>query len=171
MVLLPKDFQMSAAKLDARFKSITSANYDGLVSDGTNFVVLWKNGNPADSDLAAIELYWRNLTQQVYNTPTAEEQTAYLANILKEARDFGNALIVQFSMENVAAGITSAGKTRAVADYCYKVQYYLSTGSLYAAVEEIEDRIQDIPEELAPFVTIQRLTIYLNKIKVYLGVQ
>jgi hypothetical protein len=171
MVLLPKEFEIDAAKLDKRFVTITSANYDGLVKSGDNFIVTWKNP-PNNSDLAAIEIYWRNLTLQVYNSPTAEEQTAYLAGLLNDARNFGNALIGQFALENVAMGITAAGKTRAVADYCYKIQYYLSTGSLYAGVEELAERISlnDAPAELAPFVTQVRLTTYLNKLKTYLHI-
>lgn len=171
MILLPKEFPIDAAKLDKRFASITSDNYAGLTKDGDIFVVMWKT-EPSNQDLAAIELYWRALTLVVYNTPTAEEQTAYLAGILNDARQYGNALIAQFALENVAQGITAAQKTRAVADYCYKILYYLSTGSLYAAVEELEERIasNDMPAELAPFITTERLTTYLNKLKTYLHI-
>lgn len=169
MVLLPKEFEISASKLDGRFRVITSSNYDGLFKDGDVFKVMWKT-TPSNQDLAAIEIYWRELTLEIYNTPTAEEQVLYLSNILKDARDFGNALIAQFAMENVAQGITQAGKTRAVADYCYKIQYYLSTGSLYAAMEELQERVSDCPEELAPYVTPARLTSYLNKLKTYLHI-
>jgi hypothetical protein len=169
MILLPKEFEIDIAKLDKRFAKITSSNYNGVVKSGINFTISWKQ-EPSNQDLAAIELYWRDLTEQVYNTPTAEEQTVMLAKILEDAKNFGTALIVQFAMENVAMGITQAGKTRAVADYCYKLQYYLSTGSLYAAKEEIEDKLDELPEELAPFLTAQRLTIYLNKIKTYLNI-
>lgn len=170
MVLLPKEFTIDIEKIDKRFKSITSSNYDGVVKDGSNFKIMWKS-EPTNQDLAAIEIYWRDLTQLAYSTPTAEEQSQFLASILSDARKFGDALIVQFAMENVGMGITAARKTRAVADYCYKIQYYLSTGSLYAALEELEDTMDDeIPEELSPFVTQSRLQTYVTKLKTYLQI-
>lgn len=170
MILLQKEFDMDTAKMDKRFAAITSSNYDGIVKDGNSFIVLWKS-TPTNSDLAAIELYWRGLTEQVYNTPTAEEQMEGLSKIIQKARTFGDATIAQFALENVAMGITQAGKTRAVADYCQKLQYYMSTGSLYAALEEIQEISVNIPPDLAPFVTQQRLAVYVNKIKAYLGIQ
>lgn len=169
MILLQKEFDMDTAKMDKRFAAITSSNYSGIVKDGNSFIVLWKT-TPSDADLAAIELYWRNLTEQIYNTPTADEQTEALAKVIQKARLFGDATIAQFALENVAMGITQAGKTRAVADYCQKLQYYTSTGSLYAALEEIQELSQNTPAELAPFVTSARLSVYANKIKAYLGI-
>lgn len=169
MVLLPKEFNIDIVKIDKRFVAITSSNYDGVINDGSTFKVFWKT-TPSNSDLAAIEIYWRDLTPQIYNSPTAEEQTQTLVKILDDAKAFGNALMVQFAMENIATGITQAGKTRAVADYCYKLQYYLSTGSLYAALEEINDKLDELPPELAPFITEARLIVYRNKIKTYLRI-
>lgn len=169
MILLPKEFNIDIAKLDKRFSVITSSNYDGVMKSGDNFYVSWKQ-EPSNQDLAAIELYWRDLTEQVYNTPTLQESMETLSKILRDARVFGDALIVQFAFENVAMGITQAQKTRIVADYCQKLQYYASTGSLYAALEEIESISDNIPAELAPFVTAERLLVYANKIKAYLGI-
>lgn len=169
MILLQKEFDMDTAKMDKRFAAITSSNYDGIVKDGNSFIVLWKT-TPSNADLAAIELYWRDLTEQSYNAPTQDEQVEMLANIIQKARIFGDATIAQFALENVAMGITQAGKTRAVADYCQKLQYYMSTGSLYAALEEIEEISNNVPPELAPFVTSERLGVYTNKIKAYLGI-
>lgn len=169
MILLQKEFNMDTTKMDKRFAAITSSNYSGIVKDGNSFIVLWKT-TPSDADLAAIEVYWRNLTEQVYSTPTVDEQTEALAKVIQKARLFGDATIAQFALENVAMGITQAGKTRAVADYCQKLQYYMSTGSLYAALEEIQDIADNTPPELAPFVTPERLAVYTNKIKAYLGI-
>lgn len=169
MILLQKEFEMNIEKMDKRFAAITSSNYDGIVKDGNSFIVLWKS-EPSNEDLAAIELYWRSLTEQIYNAPTAEEQTEYLSKIIQKARMFGDATITQFALENVAMGITQAGKTREVADYCQKLQYYMSTGSLYAALEELQEISLNVPQNLAPFVTSDRLNIYENKIKSYLGI-
>jgi hypothetical protein len=169
MRLIAKAFPTDMAKIDARLRKMTSIGYDGLVLDGEDYLALFKP-NATNQDMATVEKYWRDLTEQIYNAPTAEEQTAYLSKIFNEARSYGQALIAQFALENIAMGITGASKTRVVADYCYKVQYYLDTGSLYAAVEEIQERIEDCPEELAPFVTPERLTTYLNKLKTFLQI-
>lgn len=170
MILLPKDFSIDIVKLDKRFASIATANYDGITKDGDTFAISWKT-TPTNEDLAAIEIYWRNLTEQIYKSPTAEEQTAYLSGKLDAAMMFGKALIVEVAVSNIAMGITQAGKTRAVADYCQKLQYYLSTGSLYAAIEELtamrnEDRSS---MGLEPYITDARLDQYKAKIQSFLG--
>lgn len=89
------------------------------------------------------------------------------------ARKFGNDLAALFAKENVVMGITAAGKTRAVTDYCHKLEHYMTTGSLYAAIEEINSMIADITLpllSLSPFVTTARLNTYKAKIQTYLGI-
>src|ERR1700744_2478724 len=63
-------------------------------------------------------------------TPTVKD---IVSNAITNAATFGYELTVQFATENVIAGITPAGKTQAVADYVLNLNYYLKTGSLYAA--------------------------------------
>lgn len=104
---------------------------------------------------------------------TAASNYAALAGMLQRARTFGDALIIQTAMENIAMGITQAGKTRAVADYTQKLQNYLSSGSLYAAIEELDSMIDDVNRpslELSPYITTERLNAAKNQIKVYLGI-
>lgn len=100
------------------------------------------------------------------------DQMIALDAILERARRFGSALIVQTAKENVLMGITQAGKTRLVADYCQKLTYYLQTGSMYAALEEINDLINDpnrASKGMAPFITTERLNAAKAQIMVFLG--
>jgi len=171
MVLLPKEFQINPTKLDARFKAITSSNYDGIFNDGNSFLVMWKS-TPSNQDLAVIENYWNSLTEQVYNAPTAAETQAYYAAKLIAATNFGMAMIVEVALSNISMGITQAGKTRAVSDYTAKLQGYLRTGSLYAAIEEIQDLRNDLTRPLlglSPFITDARLDEYKAKIQAFLA--
>lgn len=83
---------------------------------------------------------------------------------------FCSQLLLEFAAENMSMGITQAGKTRAVSLYLRDVQYYISTYSLYVAVEEIDGLINEgIPADLAPFVTTARMIEFKNKILAYLG--
>lgn len=171
MILLPKEFQIDIARLDKRFASITSSNYDGICGNGLSFIVMWKT-TPSNEDLAAIENYWNSLTLQVYNTPTANESTAMLAAKLDAAMQFGKALIVEVALNNIQAGITQAGKTRAVSDYTQKLQNYLVTGSLYAAIEEITALRNDLTRPLLglePFITNQKLDEYKARLQVFVS--
>lgn len=100
------------------------------------------------------------------------DQTAILAAKLDAAMMFGKALIVEVALANIQLGITQAGKTRAVADYTQKLQNYLATGSLYAAIEEITALKNDITRpllNLSPFITDAKLDYYKQKIQTFLG--
>src|ERR1035437_9231965 len=102
-----------------------------------------------------------------YQIMTLEEYNVYKATNLaptpiqivsaklKESITFGSNLIFQAVVENITLGITQAGKTQAVSDYCAKLQVYVTTGSLYAAMDEIDALIAaGIPANLSPFITI-----------------
>jgi hypothetical protein len=70
----------------------------------------------------------------------------------------------------VLAGITQANKTREVASYLANVQVLLNGGSLYGALEEIDSLLSgEIPSNISPFVTEQRLLDYKEIIEEYLG--
>lgn len=84
---------------------------------------------------------------------------------IKESTAFGKSIIDEFTVENVLLGITQAGKTRALSDYCHKLVHYISTGSLYAAVEQIDAMIAaGLDPSLSPFITEARLLSYKSKI-------
>jgi len=112
--------------------------------------------------------------QSAYNTwYTAYKNpiSSIVDKSISRAQLFGDTLIQQFAVENVLLGITQAGKTRAVSDYLVKLLTYLETGSLYAAIEQIDALINDgLDSNLSPFVTADRMTSYKNQIQDYLGI-
>ena len=83
---------------------------------------------------------------------------------------FGKEIMDAFKRENILMGITQAGKTKAVQDCLHRVEHYVSSGSLYAGKDEVLNIINtnNIPADLAPFVTVPRLTVFVNKILTYL---
>lgn len=87
-----------------------------------------------------------------------------------EAIKYGQNLIVEFAAENVMSGITQAGKTKDVADYLQDVTRYLQTGSLYEVINEIDRLIQyGVPLELEPFVTVDKLNDFKQKVVGFLS--
>lgn len=93
--------------------------------------------------------------------------------LIQNAVTFGQALMVQFAAQNVMAGITQAGQTQAVLNYSDDLYKYLSTGSLYVAMSEIQTMIADTSDakaSLAPFITNDILYAYLNQIQGYLQI-
>lgn len=92
--------------------------------------------------------------------------------IILAAIAFGQQIIIEFAVANVLAGITQAGKTQAMIDYSSNLYTCLSTGSLYAAIDEINIMIADTSDDkvnLYPFITNDILTMYKNQIQAYLG--
>jgi hypothetical protein len=89
---------------------------------------------------------------------------------IDDAVHFGKEIMDAFKRENILMGITQAGKTKAVHDYLHWVEHYVSSGSLYAGKDQVLNIINanNIPADLSPFVTVPRLTIFVNKILVYL---
>lgn len=102
--------------------------------------------------------------------PTIEE---IIKLKIAASEDFGLALMNQFVIENVLMGITQYGKTIAVTDYLHKLSHYIMTGSLYAAIQQINVIIADESElkiSLIPFITNNRMILYKNKIEDYLQI-
>lgn len=93
---------------------------------------------------------------------------------LQDAVAFGEAIMDEFAINNILAGITQYGKTKTVTDYCHKLSHYISTGSLYAAVDEIDNMLADTVNRgilgLSPFITDDVLNYYKTKMKTYLGI-
>ncbi len=83
---------------------------------------------------------------------------------------FGNGLLVRFAAENVSMGITASGKTADIVAYLSDLRNYVATGSLYAAVDELENIIANPLLELTygPFLTVSRLTYYKGLIESFL---
>lgn len=101
--------------------------------------------------------------------PTLDE---VIKKSLSSAEQFGKSLVEEFKLTNVKAGITQAGKTKTVADYCHWLDHYLSQGSLYAAITQIDIMLADANRPnlgLEPFVTDEILNTYKAKIEDYLS--
>lgn len=94
---------------------------------------------------------------------------------LEAAQIFGDKLSNQFMNENVQLGISvvsGGAQVKPVADYCHWLSHYLGSGSLRAAITQLGIMIADTSDTktgLAPYITNDRLTAYLNYINVYLG--
>lgn len=86
------------------------------------------------------------------------------------AIEFGNKLVIEFAADNVALGITQAGKTKEVVDYCGNMLRYIQSGSLYEVIHEVDKLIAaGIPSGLAPFVTADKLEAFKQKIVDFLA--
>lgn len=146
------------------------SDYDGMIADTGNLVICF-NEDITQQKTDFVEDYWESLTEQGEQTPTQQEQLEHIKVIIKNAVDFGQGLIINFAAENVAMGITQAGKTRDVATYLAPLQVLLNGGSLYGAIDTINDLITaGIPSDLSPFVTETRLLEYREIIETYLGI-
>lgn len=97
-------------------------------------------------------------------------QYAIYKNIIRQALAFFDELMTEFAGENIALGITQAGKTKDVADYLADVLRYGQTGSLYEVIAECDRLINEgIPAGLSPFVTETRLNSVKALIVAYLS--
>lgn len=166
IVLQWKQFSVPVDRLNLVLKNLVGSNYDGLICNPEDFYVVFKEVPEQEAANVVIN-FWNNAVEQQFS-PSLRE---IISGIINNASVFGNALILDFAVENVQMGITQAGKTKLVADYCANVQRYLQSGSLYAAITEIDSLVNaGIPENLAPFITTQRLNSYKSKIAQYLGI-
>lgn len=106
----------------------------------------------------------------IINNHNPLDMDAIIQAKIDDAVVFGKEIMDAFKRENILMGITQAGKTKAVQDYLHRVEHYVSSGSLYAGKDEVMAIINAnaIPVDLAPFVTVARLKVFVNKILVYL---
>src|SRR5271157_241945 len=91
------------------------------------------------------------IPQPAYNQCLAIVQGAYTA---------WTGMVQQFAAENIAMGITQAGKTQLIANALQQVMVYGSTGSLwqaYAALSNVK-----VTPEMAPFLTEARIEYMRN---------
>jgi hypothetical protein len=140
---------------------------DGIVTIDNGFKVVVKR-MWTDTDFDLIETYLASLTEQG-ELAKKNPPLKVVSEIVQNARLFGDSLVVTFSAENILMGITQAGKTKVVSDYLADLSRYIQTGSLYEAVNEIDRLVSlGIPESLSPFITLERMDIFKNKIVSYL---
>ena len=163
-----KAFSVNLPRIDRYLKANCSTDYDGMVASSQELKVIVKNNNV--SDQAIILTYWNNLTEQEAQQPDQYEINASVKSLILAAINFGRDLVVDFASKNVLLGITQAGKTKEVVDFCQDLQRCLDSGSLYAAIDEIDRLISEgLPENLAPFITEERLLTYRTQLTGYLG--
>lgn len=98
---------------------------------------------------------------------TVAVTAALYSDALTKAKAFGDSLIIQFGSENMALGITQAGKTSSVRKAMSEVISCLTTGSLYDAMDEA--RLIPSGSKDATFLTDARLLSFVNKIEGFLG--
>jgi hypothetical protein len=103
------------------------------------------------------------------STYYATPQLTIVSTRIAQAMNFGRSLIIRYASENVLMGITASGKTKAVADCLQQLSYYISSGSLYQAISQIDTLISDgLDESLSPFITEARLNTYKAMIVAFL---
>ena len=129
-----------------------------------------------------VSLFFQDVLSSIDQTTLSSIMAAYVnslptsqivANSISNAIKFGQQLTVSFAAQNVLSGITQAGQTIPVATYMQSIAYYLNSGSLYAAITEINTLIADTSSTktaLSPFITNNILYSYLNQIQAYLGI-
>jgi hypothetical protein len=108
--------------------------------------------------------------KHILDAHTVDYAPDVIIEAVKGAIEFGHELLISYSMENVLLGITEAGKTEAVLDFLAPIKNAVETGSLYLVIAKIDGLMFDgLPENLAPFVTDEKLTNFKNAITKYLG--
>lgn len=160
-----KTFTVNVDKVNIYFRASLSSNYNGIRCDSECMLVDFKE-DYSDADALVISTYWNALTSTSFN-PTIQE---IVFGKINNAIVFGNQMIIQAAVENVLLGITQAGKTKDVSDYLDNLQMYLRSGSLYAALSEIDGlNAAGLPSELSPWVTTVRLASYKAQIIAFLA--
>lgn len=93
-----------------------------------------------------------------------------IKEVVDLAIEYGHKLLVDFSTANVMSGITQAGLTEAVLDYMGVIKMAVDSGSLYVVIAKLDALIFDgVPDNLAPFVTTEKLEGIKADIETYLA--
>jgi len=101
---------------------------------------------------------------EVYVPPLEDPLSPY-KDLINDAISYFKSIQVEFAAENITLGISQSGKTKDVSDYLKNVLRYGQTGSLYEVISEIDLLIQsDPPEDLEPFITVDRLNVFKAKV-------
>lgn len=160
-----KTFTIPVDKLNDSLKLLFGSDYDGIVCEEDSFYVVFK-ASPTQIEQDELNNFWNTVTPQQFS-PTLRD---IISQKINDASVFGRTVILDFAVENVQMGITQANKTRDVSNYCANVQRYLESGSIYAAVAEIDElTAAGVPANLAPFITADRLAIYKARLETWLS--
>lgn len=83
------------------------------------------------------------------------------ATIVQLALSYWQQMVIMFAAENIAMGITQAGKTQLISNALEEVLVYGSQGSLWEAYNALNGVI--ITPEMAPFLTADRIEWMRNQ--------
>jgi hypothetical protein len=108
-----------------------------------NFMAIASNGQPT----------YFPIPQQSYDMCVSIVTAAQLAWVQ---------MVTQFAAENIAMGITQAGKTSLIGNALQQVNTYGSVGSLWEAYAALSYVI--ITPEMAPFITADRINWMRNQL-------
>jgi hypothetical protein len=154
------EFQKESVKIEKLQSELSAFQISGL-SFCNGVLVVHTASALSQQDLDAIAAIVAS------HDPSSPNEWAI--QIISGAINFANGLIIEFAGENVAMGITQAGKTKAVADYLADLMRYAQSGSLYEVVNEIDRLIlAGLPVDLEPFITETRMLAFKQRILDYL---
>jgi hypothetical protein len=94
--------------------------------------------------------------------PIPQQSYDLCASIVIAAQTAWTQMVTQFAAENIAMGITQAGKTGLIGDALQQVNGYGAVGSLWEAYSALS-RVQITPA-MAPFITADRIEWMKNQI-------
>jgi len=98
----------------------------------------------------------------IYTPGITQTEMQEVAAIILAAQVAFNNLVIAFGAENVILGITASGKTGLIAQALQQVMYYGTTGSLWEALNALNQVI--VTEEMAPFLTVSRINWMKNQL-------
>jgi hypothetical protein len=99
-----------------------------------------------------IPTYFSSINQPTYNGCLA---------VVKAAQAEWVGMVQQFAAENIAMGITQAGKTLLIGNALQVVNTYGASGSLWEAYNALSQVV--ITPEMAPFLTQERIDWMKNQ--------
>jgi hypothetical protein len=165
---------VNKAKFTDEVSTLDNYSYWSALGDQLTVYLTIDFTTQQETDLDSIVANWVDYT-------TAETLTDYLD---KEVFPFIKTVVNTFAAENMAMGITQAGKTGEVLGLFIKsydvhlnglpisLRDTFDTGSLYEACTVIQ-YIRDNPTEftgMSPYITDARLLEMKNKIEIFLGI-
>lgn len=93
--------------------------------------------------------------------PIPQQTYTACLTIVVKAQTTWAAMVQQFAAENIAMGITQAGKTGLIGTALQEVNMYGSVGSLWQAYDAL-NRVH-ITSDMAPFLTPERIQWMKNQ--------
>lgn len=131
---------------------LTAITFDGLATK--TYVEF--DGNLTSQEIDSLNVLMAN------HDPSGVQTVHYVQNKILAAMNFGQMLMVEYGAKNILAGMTNA-QVRQVSDKLEVIQRLLSSGSLYCALDEMDNIT---PDELVTQAVIDE---FKGKIQAYLG--